>query len=49
MVKNLKKELTQARDKGDQLIVSGNFNLDLQSDIWSEFAEDLELENMIFQ
>ena len=49
MVEDLKKELEQARDDGDQLIIGGDFNLDLRSEAWSDFTADLELENAIFR
>ena len=49
MVEDLKRELQTANKEGDQLVVGGDFNLDMRSVVLAEFANELTLENVVFQ
>jgi len=48
MVEDLKRQLQEAHDTGDQLIVGGDFNLDMRSNVWKQIMEEFTLENAIF-
>ena len=48
-VDDLKIQLQEALDSGDQIILEGDFNLDLCSTIWTNLMEEFSLENAIFQ
>ena len=49
MLEDLKRQLQEAVDDGDQIILGGDFNMDLRNDMWSELMDEFSLENAVFQ
>jgi len=48
MVQDLKQQLQEATDVGDQIVVGGDFNLDMCSSVWTQLSDEFSLENAIF-
>ena len=49
LIEDLTKELEEAADAGDQIIIGGDFNSDVTNDFWRELNEHLGMVNAIFR